>query len=206
MSVLNCSCFFLIFLISVCCGQALKDNDLSRCSEFSRLATAKVQDYLLRGRDTIDLVQAASFYDQAILCDPSNSLHYQGKLTTVNMLGRFSESLKLIDKIYQLSGENDIQMIVAKAVIFEQTGAVDSSNVYYRIAYQAYDSRLAAKPPDSLRIVCERLYLTAIVEGKESAISKLKPYLERHPEDPTLIAYHELFLNFDRQSILSSKK
>jgi tetratricopeptide (TPR) repeat protein len=192
--------FILLGISLTCCGQQKTDRD--NCPELNNLAVASLQDYLQNGQDTLDLLKSLEFYDKAIGCDSSNAINYMGKLTVINMLGRFSESLKLNDKLYELSEGRDVHMLTAKGVTFERLGMIDSSKMYFDRAILAFDRQLALSPPDSLRIIGDRLYVIAITEGKASAIEKLQPYLAKYPNDSTLKLYEQILRDFDRKTIL----
>lgn len=194
--------FLSLSFVSLCCGQQ-KKNDLKECAQLSNQAIASLQDYLHKRQDTTNLVKAAEFYDSAIKCDSLNFINYQGKLTVINMLGQYRESIKLIDKLYDLSGKTDVHLLVTKALVFEKIGIMDSSKIYFDRAFRAYDAQLAQNPPDSLRIISDKLYLIAITQGKKSAMEGLQSYLVRHPNDPSLKLYEKILRDFDRNTILS---
>jgi tetratricopeptide (TPR) repeat protein len=182
-----------------CCGQNKKDK--LACSEFNMRGVEGLQTFK-NSRDSSALLKSLYFFDKAIECDPTNAINYQNKLIVLNQLSRLREALKVIDKVYELSDGKDVKLLVSKGIIYERLTQLDSSSLWYNKAFQKYSEQLERHTPDSIRIIGDRLYLTAIMEGKDSAMEKLKPYLSKYPNDSTLKLYEDLLQQFDRKVII----
>lgn len=184
----------LLFVFFCCSRKVTADN----CTELNIQAVDALNEYTRSGNDSSQLLISLGFFNKAIECDSSNVINYQGKLSVMNLLGRNEESLKIINKLISLNDVRFASLFTTKALIFERIGVKDSSEVYFQKAFFDYDQQLALKPADSLKVMCEKLYLIAITENKDVAIEKLKTLEDKYPDDPTIRVYEEILMRFDR--------
>lgn len=194
LSVLLLSCLFFL-----ACSQ--ERHEKGSCSEINSQASEKLYDYLYGDKDQKKLLVALELYDKAIKCDRLNSVNYQGKITVLRLLGKNRESLALLDTLFELSNRSDASVLVSKGILYEKMGMNDSSAIECTRALNIYDTKIKQKSSDSLRLICEKIYLTAITQGKEVAIQKFRPYLLAYPEDSTIKTYEIILRDFDRTLI-----
>ncbi len=187
------------FLHCFGCGQATEDT--SSCANFTFKGSEKLNEYLFNGKNEKHLSEALEQLNKAINCDSLNSDAYQKKISVLILLNRHQESLKCFDKVFELSKGNNAQVLVTKALVYEELGKTDSSKVTFKHAFDIYNRRLEQHPADSLTVICEKIFLISVVEGKDRAFKIFEPYLSMYPHDPTIKLYEIIFKDFDREAL-----
>jgi tetratricopeptide (TPR) repeat protein len=195
----------LLFFLSIsffCCSQSRENKKQNDGVNFNKQAVRKLQGFLQTG-DSTSLYESLQLYDKALANDSTDVISIQGKLTILSILGRFDASLTLVNRMLKMSRSNTPQLLISKALLFEKLRKQDSSRVYFDSALYLYDKLIEQKLPDSIITTCNRLYLIAIIKGKQEAMIELNQYLTKYPNDSTLKIYAELLRDFDRKTILS---
>lgn len=185
---------FLAFLF--CCGQSSPG-----CSRYGNEALGKLQEYYSSEKDTTHLLTALELSNKAIDCNPSNLVAYNVKLVALNFLGRYRESLTVLDKMYLLSGQADIRMFAEKGLVYEEMGLADSARQIYDAALSECDRRLSSKPADSVQLIFDKFYVVALYHGKDQALTEFDNYFHSS-NSTTLSSFRAYLLVLDKNRIL----
>lgn len=201
-SVMKRAYFMPLFLVilAVCCGQ--HESKQADCSKHYDSALTSLQHYFNIKHDSIKLLETLDLYDKAIQCDTTNINAYQGKFTTVYLLGRYKESLKILDKIGQIGNYRDVKVLVSIGLVYERMDRMDSAKNIYNRALLECDKQFEKYPADSIRIICDKLYILAVDRGKEYSLKQLDQYLSDRPEDQMLLDFKLYLRDFDKNRIL----
>jgi tetratricopeptide (TPR) repeat protein len=145
---------FLVFpVFMVACSPASKKLEKD-CVSIIDKAAGSLQKYEFN-RDSSQLDTALAFYDEAILCDPSNTEGHLNKIKVLAMLGRYRESLVVIKnayKVHDVSESAHAHLLMIQGILHERIGSKDSGSYYFRESIAAYDQLVKEHPEDSAEL------------------------------------------------------
>ncbi len=154
-----------------------------------------------RTRRSSQLDSSILLVRQAIQCDSTFFAAHANLISFLSLKGEYDEAIQVVDKLLSWSG-NVPGTIVLKGAILEKQGKTQLAEEQYNLAYQIYSQQLA-NDPDNLDIIGQKMYLTAYIEGKETAIHEIDQYIIKYPDNDLLKQYREILTKF-RKSDFSS--
>jgi hypothetical protein len=123
-----------VFAILAACETRHKES-AKECFPIIDKAVASLEKFGLR-LDTTDLDSALSYYDDAIRCDSSNVGRRPGSTATIATVGRYRESLTIIDNVFKVRDvptSRELHFMMIKGWLYEKIGEKDSSQFYFEM-------------------------------------------------------------------------
>lgn len=189
---------FLLFGITVISyGQPSKD-----CLEYGDKAMQSLYVNLSQNEDSTHLYKTLALFDKAIKCNSSNLNILQGKFTALYLLGRYPESINVLNEIYIKSSKSDSKVLTFIGLVYEKMNLMDSARITYERALVDNKRQLSRHPQDSIQLFCDELFILAAFKGKDYSIKKLEDYMVRNPDDPMLETMKEYLRDFDKNRLL----
>ena len=140
--------------------------------------------------------------NKAIECDSEYFIALGNKLTVLTYMGKYKESINLIDKLLILRNNNP-QLIIYKGIMYEKMGNKDSAYQTYNIAKLSYEDKIKMFP-DSVNLIIGSIVLEDIMDGENKALNDIDKYINMYPEKNIFKEYRKSLIGFDRNEFINS--
>ncbi len=176
----------ILMVLSFCRNVSSGNQPKADCNKIN----SQAMDSLILYKTSFDkrkstLESTLRLLDDAIKCDSSLNIAKFNKVTVLNELGKFNESISLINKL--IRSQKDSSLLLTKAPIYDKINKHDSLTITYKLAYNYFDRRIKDRPGDA-NIIFGKLFSQSKIYGKESVISEIDYYLKKYPDDVNLKA------------------
>lgn len=176
----------ILLVVSFCGNISTGNQSKTDCKKFNRQAMDSLMVYKTSfDKKKSTLESSLRLLDDAIKCDSSLNVANFNKVTVLNELGRFNESIRLIDRLIRLN--KDSSLLLTKAPIYDKINKHDSLTITYKFAYNFFNRRIKDNPRDA-NIIFGKLFSQSKIYGKDSVISEIDQYLKKYPNDANLKA------------------
>lgn len=145
--------------------------------------------------------KALIYLNKAIKEDSIYQLAYSNKVDVLKNLGRYDEAIKTLNTATRLiSGYAEAYS--AQAFLYEKTGQLDSANLMYIKATNAYKKRIN-REPNNINHQINLAFLLLFTEGKTEALYEIEGIIEK-TDNEQAIEFKAVIKSFDREQFITN--
>jgi tetratricopeptide (TPR) repeat protein len=179
----------IVLTFSFCNSNTSNSQGKTDCRKFNNQAMDSLLSYntsFSKRNSTLEF--ALNLLNEALKCDSSMSIAKFNKVTVLNGLGKYAESISLLNEL--IRSRSDSSLVLLKAPLYEKINKHDSLTITYNLALRYFIGKNREKPHDDYTIygllLCKsKLYGIRSVQheidsclGKYPANSNLRALLE----------------------------
>lgn len=167
-----------MFMQGTSCSKNIEKNIFldvdNNCKSLNDSAILILNNFYM-DNDSLKLYRSLALLDSAIGCDSNYFIAYSNKLSILNELKLYNQSIEVINKLLFISKGKRPEIIMFKAQAYKEMGNMELSNKYFEFAENKFDSLLALNPHD-INIINYKLYLDCYRYGKIHARKEILKY------------------------------
>lgn len=167
-----------MFMQGTSCSKNIEKNiflDVDKnCKSLNDSAILILNNFYM-DNDSLKLYRSLALLDSAIGCDSNYFIAYSNKLSILNELKLYNQSIEVINKLLFISKGKRPEIIMFKAEAYKEMGNMELSNKYFEFSENKFDSLLALNPQD-INIINYKLYLDYYRYGKKHARKEILKY------------------------------
>ena len=167
-----------MFMQGTSCSKNIEKNiylDVDKNCKSLNDSAILILNNFYRDNDSLKLYRSLALLDSAIGCDSNYFIAYSNKLSILNELKLYNQSIEVINKLLFISKGKRPEIIMFKAQAYKEMGNMELSNKYFDFSENKFDSLLALNPHD-INIINYKLYLDCYRYGKIHARKEILKY------------------------------
>ncbi|MDL2224106.1 hypothetical protein LJB92_02205 [Bacteroidales bacterium OttesenSCG-928-M06] len=119
------------------------------------------------------LKKTIEILDEAIEIDPEYAFPYCKKASILTEMAQTDEGLTVLEAGFKKVGENDINLLIQKVILYEKQGQTDLAMPVYDKLIAAYD-KILKKDPESFYALSNKAVLIGLTNNLEMGLKKLE--------------------------------